>query len=154
MGDRKILTAWQLQVQDKSKPYTNPCMRLSTITDSIRSKFAIRRVWTGSLWHAKQLPKFWSIWFTLLTIVHEADEKTCAFWWINGFCTILKQISCRNQKSMLASLNVSSSPSILLMSTNGWNWKWSTFGCDLCTLYLITSHLWRKQLRNFMLTYF
>ena len=74
-------------------------------------------------------------------MVHEADEKT------NDFSTFLKQISCKPQKSMLASLKVSTSPSTLLMSTYGWNWKWSTSGCDLCTFYLITSHLWRKQLK-------
>ena len=84
-------------------------------------------------------------------LVHEADEKTCAFWWINDFCTFLKQISCKHQKSILASLKVSSSPSTLLMSTYGWNWKWSTSGCDLCTFYLITSHLWRrKQLKLYV----
>ena len=83
-------------------------------------------------------------------MVHEADEKACAFWWINDFSTFLKQISCKPQKSMLASLKVSTSPSTLLMSTYGWNWKWSTSGCDLCTFYLITSHLWRKQLKLYV----
>ena len=64
-------------------------------------------------------------------VIHEVVE-TCIL--VNKrFCTIL-EVSCRNEKFMLARLKVSSSPSILLMSAYGWNWKWSTFAYAIFVL--------------------